>query len=141
MSEEANKEVVRRYVDEVFVGLNSGAIDELVADDFESHGWPATAGSAKESLKAATHRMSGALSDIKFTIDDLIAEGDKVVARVTSSARQTGEFMGMPPSDRSYEIGEIHIFRLRDGKLVEHWYEMDAMGLMQQLQAGNEAAS
>jgi predicted ester cyclase len=77
--------------------------------------------------------MSSALSDIKFTIDDLIAEGDRVVARLTAGARQTGEFMGLPPSGKSYEVGEIHIFRLTDGKIAEHWLEMDAMGLMQQL--------
>jgi len=73
------------------------------------------------------------LADIRFAIDDLIAEDDRVVARVTSRARQVGPFMGMPATGRSYEIGEIHIFRLRDGKIVEHWYEMDAMGLMRQL--------
>jgi len=105
----------------------------LVADDFVSHSWRATSGSAKASLKDATLRMGSALSDINFRIDDLIAEDDRVVARLTASARQTGEFMGLPPSGRGYEVGEIHIFRLRDGKIVEHWHELDAMSLMQQL--------
>jgi len=134
MSTETNKEIVREFVDRVFVNLESGAVEELVSEDFVSHAWRTSPGqNAKESLVEATTRMSAALSDIKFTIDDLIAEDDKVVARLTAGARQTGEFMGMPATGRSYEIGEIHIFRLRDGKIVEHWLEMDAMGLMTQL--------
>jgi len=134
MSEETNKQIVRRFIDEVFVGLRPETVDELVADDFESHGWPTSEGATpKQSLRQTTQRMGSALSDIRFAIDDLIAEDDRVVARVTSSAKQTGEFMGMPPTGRPYEIGEIHIFRLRDGQIVEHWYEMDAMGLMKQL--------
>ena len=135
MSIDSNKEVIRRFVEEVFVRLNTGAVDELVADDFVSHDWPSDLDS-KAALKAATQRLGRALADISFAIDDLIAEDDRVVARVTSRARPVDEFMGMPPSGRSYEIGEIHIFRLRDGKLVEHWYEMDGMGLMRQLKGG-----
>jgi len=132
MSIDANKEVIRRFVDQVFVKLNMGDVDELVADDFVSHNWPSDSDS-KTALKAAAERLGQALADISFSVDDLIAEDDRVVARVTSRARQVGPFMGMPASGRSYEIGEIHIFRLRDGKLVEHWFEMDAMGLMKQL--------
>lgn len=132
MSTDANRDVVRRFVDQVFVKLNVDAVDELVDDDFVSHNWPSDPDS-KTALKAAAERLGQGLADITFTIDDLIAEGDRVVARVTSRARQVGTFMGMPASGRSYQIGEIHIFRLRDGKIVEHWYEMDAMGLMRQL--------
>jgi steroid delta-isomerase-like uncharacterized protein len=133
MSIDSNKNTVRVFVQRVFQNLETAAVDELVADDFVSHAWRATAGSGKDSLREATKRMSSALSDISFEIEDLVGEGDRVVARLTARATQTGEFMGMPPSGRSYEIDEIHIFRLRDGKIVEHWLEMDAMGLMKQL--------
>jgi len=133
MTIETNKQVVRRFIEEVLVRLNAAAVDDLVAADFVSHDWPSKPDS-RTALKTATERMGRALSDISFAIDDLIGEDDRVVARVTSRARQTGEFMGLPPSGRSYEIGEIHIFRLRDGRIVEHWYEMDAMGLMRQLE-------
>ena len=134
MSTETNKETVREFIARVLEDLDASAVDELVADDFLSHAWRTNDGqTAKAYLKDATTRMSVALSDIKFTIDDLIAEEDRVVARLTASARQTGVFMGMPPTGRSYEIGEIHIFGLRDGKIVEHWLEMDVMGLMKQL--------
>jgi predicted ester cyclase len=132
MSTETNKEVVRRFVNEVFVRLDPTAVDELVADDFESHSWPSK-GNAKESLKATTQGMRNTLDEIRFEIDDLIAEGDRVAARLTAGARQIGPFMGIEPAGKSYEIGEIHIFRLRDGQIVEHWHQMDAMALMTQL--------
>jgi len=140
MSDAGNKEMVRRFVDEVFVRLNAEAVDELVADEFESHSWPSN-GNGKAALKAATERMRNSLGDIRFDIEDLIAEQDRVVARLTASARQTGEFMGMPASNRTYEIGEIHIFRISDGKIAEHWHEMDGMGLMRQLKGDQRQES
>jgi steroid delta-isomerase-like uncharacterized protein len=129
---EENKAIVRRFVDEVFVRLDSDAVDNLVADDFVSHSWGA-GDDGKASLKAATQRMSEALADIHFSVEDMIAEGDRVCVRLKAGARQIGEFMGIPAQGRSYEIGEIHIFRLVEGLIVEHWHQFDAMGLMQQL--------
>jgi steroid delta-isomerase-like uncharacterized protein len=137
MSIEANKAIVRRFVEEVFVQGRKDTVDELLADDFVAHTWPST-GHPKDDLKAAIDRTSGpagGLKDPAFTIDDLIAEGDRVAARLTTAATQVGSFMGMPPSGKRYEIGEIHIFRLRDGKVVEHWHQMDQMGMMKQLGA------
>jgi predicted ester cyclase len=77
--------------------------------------------------------MGMALDRIRFSVDDLIAEDDRVAARLTASARQVGELRGMPATGNSYEIDEIHIFRLRGGRIVEHWHQFDAMGMMQQL--------
>lgn len=131
---DANKDVVRGLIDRVFVQLDPTSVDELVADDFVSHSWPPIGdASPKESLKKVTGGMGKSLDQISFEVEDLIAEDDRVAARVTARARQVGEFMGIPASNRSYEIGEIHIFRLRDGRIVEHWHQMDAMGLMKQL--------
>jgi steroid delta-isomerase-like uncharacterized protein len=129
-----NKAIVRRFVDEIFVQGRKDTVDELLADDFLAHTWPST-GHPKDDLKAAIDRTSGALEDPAFTIEDLIAEGDRVAARLTTAATQVGSFMGMPPSGKRYEIGEIHVFRLRDRKVVEHWHQMDQMGMMKQLGA------
>ena len=134
MTTEQNKALVERFVDEIFVKGNSDAVDELLADDFVGHTWPGT-GDGKADLKKAIERVSAGLSDPKFTIEDMIAEDDRVAVRLTASARQTGTFMGMPGSGKSYEIGEIHIFRIRDGKFVEHWHQFDSMGMMRQLGA------
>ncbi len=139
MDTDQNKAIVRRFVDEIFVQGRHAAVDELVADDFVAHTWPST-GHPKDDLKAAIDRVAGALSDPAFTIDDMIGEGDRVAARLTTSATQTGSFMGMPPSGKRYEIEEIHVFRIRDGKVVEHWHQFDQMGMMRQLGALQEAA-
>jgi len=133
MNEEDNKELVRRFVDEVFERLQMSAVDELVADDFVSHTWPSPTGDGKADLRAATDRMASALSDIDFVIEDMIAEGDRVAVRLTASATQTGEFMKMPPSGKHYSIGEIHIFRVSNGQIAEHWHQLDAMSMMSQL--------
>ena len=132
---EDNKAIVRRFIDEIFVRGRKETVDELLADDFVAHTWPSTTGDPKADLKSAIDRAAAGLSDPEFTIEDLIAEGDRVAARLTTSATHSGEFMGMPPSNKRYAIEEIHWFRLRDGKVVEHWHQFDQMGLMKQLGA------
>ena len=124
--------LVRRFIEEVLQDLNADAVDELVADTFVSHTWNFK-GDAKEGMRKATQMMGAALSDIDFKVEDLIAEGGHVVARVTSSATQTGEFHKLPPTGKRYSIGEIHIFRVSDGKIAEHWHQYDGLGLMNQL--------
>ena len=142
MPTDENKEIVRRFIEEIFVEGRTETVDELLADDFVAHTWPST-GRPKDDLKAAIGMTRKALADIRFTIDDLIAEDDRVAARITTSARQVDAFMNLPASGKQYEIGEIHIFRLADGKVVEHWHQFDQMGMMRQLGAlpgGKDAA-
>jgi steroid delta-isomerase-like uncharacterized protein len=132
MTIEANKALVRRFITEIFEQGRPEAVDELCTDDFIGHTW----GNAdKEGLKAAMSRVAQGLADAKFVIEDEIGEGDLVAVRLTASARHVGEFMGMPASGRSYEIGEIHIFRVRDGKVSEHWHQFDSASMMKQLGA------
>jgi steroid delta-isomerase-like uncharacterized protein len=131
MTTDDNKALVRRFIGEIFEQGRLEVVDELCADDFIGHTW----GNAdKVGLKAAMDRVSKGLADAHFLIDDMIAEDDRVAVRVTASARQVGEFMGMPASGRSYQIGEIHIFRIRDGKVAEHWHEYNPAALMKQLE-------
>jgi steroid delta-isomerase-like uncharacterized protein len=131
---EANKAVVRRFIDEIFLKGDFSAVDELLTEDFAAHTWgPMPPG--RDGLKQAIERVSKGISDPSMTIDDVVAEGDRVAVRLTSSATHTGEFRGMPASGRRYEIGEIHIFRLRDGRVSEHWHQADFLGMMKQLGA------
>ncbi len=134
-----NKAIVRRFVDEVFVQGRYETVDELLADDFVAHTWPSPTGNPRNDLKAAIDRASAGLAGATFRIDDMIAEGDRVAARLTTAATQVGPFMGLPPSGKRYSIEEIHWFRLRDGKVVEHWHQFDQMGLMRQLGAMPDA--
>jgi steroid delta-isomerase-like uncharacterized protein len=134
MASHTEKAVVRRFVEEIFVAGRIEAVDELVAPDFVAHTWPST-GDPRGDLKRAMERVAAGLADADFTIEDMIAEGDRVAVRLTARATQVGPFMGLPPSGRRYEIGEIHIFRVRDGRVVEHWHQFDQLGLMRQLGA------
>jgi steroid delta-isomerase-like uncharacterized protein len=125
-----NTDLVQRFIDEIFVAGQTDAVADLVTDDFVSHGLP---GSGPRVMTAAIERVSGALSGVTFQIEDTISQDDKVAVRLTSSAIQSGTFMGMPPTDKRYTIEEIHIFRIEAGKVAEHWHQMDAMGMLQQL--------
>ena len=134
MTIEANKAIVRRFIDEVFVAGRPDAVDELVAPDFVPHTWPYT-GDGRADLKAAMARVAGGLADAAFTTEDVIAEDDRVAVRLTAEATQAGPFMGLPASGKRYRIGEIHVFRLRDGMIVEHWHQFDQLGMLRQLGA------
>jgi steroid delta-isomerase-like uncharacterized protein len=134
MSTEGNEEVVRRFIHEVFVKGQVDAVDELVAADFVPHSWAST-GPGIEELKQAVKRVSTGLSDVSMEIEDVIAEGDRVAVRLTAHAVHEGDFMGMPASGKAYTISEIHIFRIEDGKVAEHWREADLLGMMRQLGA------
>jgi predicted ester cyclase len=127
---ESALEVARRFIDEVFVAGRSEAVDELVTPDFVSHGLP---GAGPEVMKAAIERVGPALSDVTMQIEDAIAAGDRVAVRLTSSAIQSGPFMGLPPTGRRYTIEEIHIFRVAGGRVAEHWHQIDALGMLGQL--------
>jgi predicted ester cyclase len=93
-----------------------------------------------------TAGLRSAFPDFKATIEDIVAEGDKVVVRQTFSGTHKGEFMGVPPTGKSISIGVIDIIRVDGGKFVEHWGQMDTTGMIQQLgaipgpgQSGNQA--
>jgi steroid delta-isomerase-like uncharacterized protein len=132
---EPNKAIVRRFIDEVFVRGSLAAVDELIAPDAVFHTFR-SGDDPRAGMRAAFERLSTALSDIVFTVHELVVEGDLVCARLTTAATQTGPFMGMPPTGRRYEIEELHLFRVCDGQVVEHWHQFDQMGLMRQLGAG-----
>jgi steroid delta-isomerase-like uncharacterized protein len=123
-------DLVRRFIDEVFVAGRADAVDELVTPDFVSH---PLSGAGPEVMKAAIGRVAGALTDVSFEIQDTIAEGDRVAVRLVSSAVHAGTFMGIPSTGRRYALEEIHIFRLADGRVAEHWHQMDSLGMLQQL--------
>jgi steroid delta-isomerase-like uncharacterized protein len=132
MTIEDNKALVRRFVHEVFELGRVDAVDELVAPNFVGHTWRLT-GPGPGPLKVAMARVASGLANAEFVIDDLIAEGDRVAVRLTASATQVGELMGMPGSGKWYTIGEIHVFGVRDGRIAEHWHQFDQLAMMRQL--------
>ena len=129
MSTEQNKAIVRQMVEEIFNRGNLSRLDEFVAPDFVEHEELPPGMDAKQM----TIMLRSAFPDFKATIDDIVAEGDKVVIRQTWTGTQKGEWMGIPPTGKSVSFGVIDIIRIAGGKFVEHWGQMDSMGMMQQL--------
>ena len=136
MPTEQNKALVRQMVEEIFNRGNISLVDEIMAPDFvEREELPPGIPRDREGVKMLTIMMRSGIPDFNATIDDVVAEGDRVVIRMTSRGTQTGEFMGMPPTGKSISVGVIDIFRIAGGKFVEHWGVTDMMGMMQQLGA------
>jgi steroid delta-isomerase-like uncharacterized protein len=132
---EANKEVVRRFNEEVFNKGDVAAIDKYITADAVDHNPPPGTQGDREGFKKWLTAFRAAFPDLKVTLAEVIAEGDLVVFRNTMTGTQKGEYMGMPASGKPISVEAIDIVRFKDGKMVEHWGQMDAMGMMQQLGA------
>ena len=135
MSVEENKAVMRRFYEEISKG-NLAVVDELVAADLIEHS-PFVPGQApgRQGALALFTMIRAAFPDLRFTVEDMVAEGDKVVARGTMSGTHKGEFMGIAPSGKQMTVDIIEILRITGGKMVEHWNVVDSLGMMQQLGA------
>jgi predicted ester cyclase len=134
MSTEHNKALVRRYR-EIHNSGHLDALHEIVAQDIVSHNGLPGLPPGLEGGKMAHQFFSAAFPDTQVTTDDLIVEGDKVVERFTARFTHKGEFMGIPPTGKSCTVTGMSVFRIANGKIVEHWGQNDALGLMQQLGA------
>jgi steroid delta-isomerase-like uncharacterized protein len=110
------------------------ALGRFVTPDFVDHNPPpgATAGTA-DGVAQAIATLKQVFPDLTLTIDDMVAEGDRVAVRATWRGTQRAAFMGVPASGKAMAMGSVHIFRLADCKLAEHWAEQDALGMLQQL--------
>ena len=128
--------LIQEFYDEMLTKGNLDKIDELVTDDVVDHvqempGQP----EGKDGVIFFVNAMRSAFSDIKATIGPSVESGDMASARVTITGKHTGEFMGVPASDKSFEIEGIDMIRIEDGKCAEHWGVTDNMALMQQIGA------
>ncbi len=129
-----NKRLVRRLVHEVWNQGKLELIPELIDPDYVRHdpAWPEEV-HGREGYKQYVATTRHALADGQLTIEDLIAEGDKVVSRWTLRGTQQGEFLGIRPTWREVHLHGISITRVEHGKIAEVWDGYDALGLMQQL--------
>jgi steroid delta-isomerase-like uncharacterized protein len=132
MSTEANKAIARRFF-EASDANDQVAFDALLAPDLVVH-YPGAPGPLdRETFLQLANMMLAAFSDRQYTIDDQIAEGDKVATRVTWRATHRGDFQGLPPTGKQVAVSGISIERIKDGKIVERWVSFDQLGTMQQL--------
>lgn len=128
-----NKAIVKSFLQEVLNGKAVASVDKYVAANYVDHSVVPGLPNNREGFKELLNQFFNAFPDMKVTIEDIIAEEDRVVLRVTSSGTHKGEFMGIAPTGKSFSIGEIHIMRMENGQMVEHWGIEDNMSMMQQL--------
>jgi steroid delta-isomerase-like uncharacterized protein len=132
---EANKALVTRYLDGLWGEGRWEAAEEAIAPDAVFHdqlregGFPP----GRAGIRVAYDRIRSGMPDFAFTIEDLIAEGDRVVVRWSSTGTHSGDFNGMPPTGRRATMHGIAIVRIEDGRIVEGWQEADRLGLGQDL--------
>jgi steroid delta-isomerase-like uncharacterized protein len=131
---EENKALVRRCIDEVDKG-NWAILDELLARDYVYHMSGRPEPLTREESEQLVRAVDAAFPDGRMTIEDMIAEGDKVVTRYTSRGTHKGDFMGIPATGKKVVVTGIVISRIAEGKIAEDWEEFDGMGFMQQLGA------
>jgi steroid delta-isomerase-like uncharacterized protein len=136
VSVEENKSLARRYFDDLWTGGDEEFIDRHVAVDYVFHDANTPGGvRGTDGLRRYYWRFRAGFPDMRFTVEDQVAEGDKVVTRWSVEATQSGPFLGMPPSDKTLHVTGINIFRFVDGYFVEGWHNLDTLGLLQQLGA------
>ena len=129
---DANKEISLRLV-EGFGQGRAEVIDELVAEDIVDHGAFEGMPAGREGVKALFGAIHGAFSDLEIKVNRAVADGDLVVVHVTNSATMTGDFAGMPATGKHATWTEIHIGRVVNGRLTEHWGVIDQLSMLIQL--------
>jgi len=135
--QEANKEIIRKYfkaIDEEGKTANAEILNEFLSENFIEHnpapGIPPTREGWKQLFKMFAEATPG-----YHVIDDLIAENDKVVAHITAYGKHVGTIFGIPATNKEFSMKAIVIWRLKNGKITEHWAQSDMLGMMMQLGA------
>lgn len=132
MSTEENKALARRTVE----AINTGDLDlfySQLAPDSVEHAAPPGMPPTRDTSRQFIAMLRAAFPDLHYDVEDVIAEGDRVVLRATVHGTMKGEFLGMPATGKSATWSEMHFARVKDGRIVEHWANVDQLGMLQQL--------
>jgi steroid delta-isomerase-like uncharacterized protein len=132
MSIEENKHLVRRYQD-IYNSNELDRLTEVLSEDLLTPNIMPGIPHGVEGAKAAHRIMLAGFPDYQTIIEDMIAEGDRVAARIKMTGTHTGEFMGIPSTEKWISFTGIYMVRIANGKIVEHWGEEDSVSLLQQL--------
>jgi len=133
MSTEENKAAVRRFIEQGWTQHNMAAFDEFYAPNVMHHALPPGMPPGLESVKQFASIFLNAFPDLQTTVENLVAEGNKVAYQWSAHGTHQGELLGIPPTDRQISVTGIAIERFENGKSVEHWEIFDQLGMMQQL--------
>ncbi|MBA7605032.1 Aklanonic acid methyl ester cyclase DnrD [subsurface metagenome] len=133
MSAEENKAVLHRLAEEIFNKGNISVVDEIIAPDYVFHGPVGMEYKGPEGFKQMVTMYRNAFPDLHMTVEDMVAEGDKVAQRITIRGTHKGELMGIAPTGKQVTDTGIIIVRFAGGKEVEAWGITDLLGMMQQM--------
>jgi steroid delta-isomerase-like uncharacterized protein len=131
MTPEENKDIVRRYVEGMWDKRDFATIDEYVSPEFDQHA--ATVQQGREGLRNFFRMMFGALPDVKFTLESIIAEDDKVATRWTIRGTHQGPLLGIPATGKPVTTTGMSLLQLRDGKIIANWNEVDLLAALRQM--------
>jgi predicted ester cyclase len=130
---EENKAIVCRFINEYQTERREETADELIAEGFFDHSALPIFTPDKQGLKDLFNMLWNAFGGFRAEIHDQVAEGDKVTTRKTFFGTHTGEFLGVPATNRPIQLGVIDILTVKDGQIREHWCQVDMAGLMAQI--------
>jgi predicted ester cyclase len=133
MSIQHNKAIVRRLFDEDLSGGNEQTAAEIIHPDFLDHTNPPGMQHGLDGHLAIVRLFRAAFVDQQWQVEDLFGEDDRVVARTTMTGTHLGDFFGIPPTGARVTFPGVHILRIADGRIAEHWGSNDDLGLMRQL--------
>jgi predicted ester cyclase len=135
MSAEENKALLHRYVKEVWDKQNPAAIDDFLAPTYKRHRSPTAEPLNRDEQKQLLTNFRAAFPDIKLTVEEIIAEDDRIAFRSTIRATQQGEIFGISPTGKQITVGLVDVIHIKNGKFVEQWGGPDLLDLLQQLGA------
>jgi steroid delta-isomerase-like uncharacterized protein len=135
----ANRALVRRFIEDFWAGGDLSRVEEFLAPDYIEHNLLPGQEPGLEGYKRRFLALRAAFPDVRITIDDMLAEGDRVLARVTIEGTHLGPFLGQPASGRVVRMAAINVYRVADDHIVERWGVQDLHGLMRQI-SGDETS-
>lgn len=133
MSTDDNKAVVRRYVDEVWNRRDLDLIDELLAPDYKRYMGAGGEALGRDGQRNRISGLQAAFPDVTLDVQDLVAEGDRVVFRAILRGTHRHPFQGVEPTGRPVAIEAVDVVRVSNGRLVEHWGVLDMLTLLRQI--------
>jgi predicted ester cyclase len=129
----ANKKLLRRFYKEVYVDWKMALVEEVVSPRFTSHDWPEGGPIGPQGFRNFYSAIRSALPDARYAVDDMVAEGDRVVVRWRLLGTHRGAFRGLAPTGRPIVLKGMAIYRVEGGKLLERWVVSDVYGLLEEL--------
>lgn len=135
MSAQENKVLARYYLEQIFNAQNLAAIDEFYSPELVDHSDPEDPKASLEVYRLKIVSLMLTFPDLHVEYQDFTCEADRVFSRYLLSGTHRGEFAGIPATDKRVRVSGMDMLRFREGKVVEHWTELDMLSLLRQLEA------